>query len=108
MTMPPRSVSFPGESIFMEKDSFHLPRRGVGWRVTAGTGRAKIGPFEENLNSRRVFIRRTQNYSRFFSLLTGRFPTARSTSKEARQFTSASARTITGNFTLFIFDQRRP
>ena len=35
MKTQPRSVSFPGESIFMGKESFLYPRLGLPWPVTA-------------------------------------------------------------------------
>jgi hypothetical protein len=61
----------------------------------------EIGYLEESLNIQRFFIRFIPSCMRFFSLLTGRLPTAHNTKMEVPPFMSAFERTIRVNFTLF-------
>src|ERR1700730_12644968 len=101
MTIQPRSVSLPGESTFMGKDSFLFRGFGNRWNATARNGQFETGNLEESLNSQRLFIRLIASSTRFFSLSPGLSPTAHSARTEAQRFTSAFGRTTKVNFTLF-------
>jgi hypothetical protein len=102
MTLQPRGVSLPGESISLGKDYFLFRRYGSRWNVTAGNGQFGTGNPEESLNSQTLFIRPIPSSTRCFSLSPGPSPTARSARTETQRFMCAFGETRKVNYTLSI------
>ena len=123
MTIPPRSVSLPGESIFTGKDSFRFPGFERRWTDIVRSGRFVTGNPKESPSSPRFSIRLILSCTRFFNPFPGRSPMDHGARREEKRFTSvfggtrkAYCKSFISNFVIrariaraeFILDESTP